>query len=65
MVQDTKEKVTLIQKQMLTAQSRQKIYADKHRCKLELKVGDLVYLKVSPMWGVMRFDNKDKLSPSV
>jgi hypothetical protein len=30
MVQDTKEKVVLIHKRMLTAQSRQKSYADKN-----------------------------------
>jgi len=62
-LQDTKEKVALIRKQMLTAQSRQKNYVDKHRCKLEFPVGDLVYLKVSPMWNVWHFGNKGKLSP--
>jgi hypothetical protein len=41
MVQDSKEKIALIQKRMLTAQSRQKSYADKHRYKLEFEVGDL------------------------
>jgi ribosomal protein L21E len=48
---------------MLNAQSRQKSYADKHRHKHEFEVGDLVYLKVSPMRGVMCFGNKGKLSP--
>jgi hypothetical protein len=48
---------------MLTAQSRQKSYADKHHCKLEFAVGDLVYLKVSPMQNVWRFGNKSKLNP--
>jgi len=48
---------------MLTAQSRQKSYADKHRRKLEFEVGDHVYLKVSPMRGVWRFGNKGKLNP--
>jgi hypothetical protein len=48
---------------MLTAQSRQKRYADKHHRKLEFDVGDLVYLKVSPMRGVMRFGKKGKLGP--
>jgi hypothetical protein len=33
-IQDMKDKVALIQKRMLTAQSRQKNYADKNRCKL-------------------------------
>jgi hypothetical protein len=48
-VQDTKDKIALIRKRMLTAQSRQKSYADQHRRKLEFKVGDQVFLKVSPM----------------
>ena len=30
---------------------------------MEFEVGDLVYLKVSPMKGVMRFGKKGKLSP--
>lgn len=48
---------------MLTAQSRQKSYADKHRRQLEFNVGDLVYIKVSPIKGVVRFGKKGKLSP--
>jgi hypothetical protein len=48
---------------MLTAQSRQKSYADQHRRKLEFEVGDQVFLKVSPMKGVIRFGKKGKLSP--
>jgi hypothetical protein len=48
---------------MLTSQSQHKSYVDKHRWKLEFEVGDLVYLKVSPMRGVWRFGNKGKLSP--
>jgi hypothetical protein len=47
---------------MLTAQSRQKSYTYKHRRQLEFNVGDLVYLKVSPMKGVVRFGKKGKLS---
>jgi ribosomal protein L21E len=62
-VQDMKEKITPIRKRMLTAQSRQKSYADMHHRKLEFMVGDLVYLKVSPMMNVWRFGNKGKLSP--
>ncbi|KAL5551009.1 hypothetical protein UlMin_001185 [Ulmus minor] len=48
---------------METAQSRQKSYADKRRRPLEFQVGDLVFLKVAPMKGVMRFGKKGKLSP--
>jgi hypothetical protein len=47
---------------MLAAQSRQKSYADTRRRKLEFEVGDQVFLKVSPMKGVMRFGKKGKLS---
>ncbi|KAL5541142.1 hypothetical protein UlMin_044374 [Ulmus minor] len=48
---------------METAQTRQKSYADKRRRSLEFQVGDLVFLKVAPMKGVMRFGKKGKLSP--
>jgi hypothetical protein len=47
---------------MLTIEIQQKSYVDKHHRELEFKVGELVYLKVSPMQGVMRFGNKSKLS---
>jgi hypothetical protein len=45
------------------AQSRQKIYADQKRRTWEPNVGDMVYLKVSPMKGIKRFRIKGKLSP--
>jgi hypothetical protein len=48
---------------MSAAQSRKKSYADNRRRPLEFKVGDCVFLKVSPMRGVMRFGKKGKLSP--
>ncbi|KAH0706733.1 hypothetical protein KY289_011809 [Solanum tuberosum] len=43
--------------------SRQKSYTDVRRRALEFEVDDWVYLKVSPMKGVMRFGKKGKLSP--
>ncbi|KAL5568108.1 hypothetical protein UlMin_024683 [Ulmus minor] len=48
---------------MKTAQSHQKSYADKRRRPLKFQVGDLVFLKVAPMKGVMQFGKKGKLSP--
>ena len=48
---------------MLTAQSRQKSYADVKRRDLEFSVGDEVLLKVSPTKGVVRFGTRGKLSP--
>jgi hypothetical protein len=45
------------------AQSRQKSYADLKRRTCEPQVGDMVYLRVSPMKGVHHFGVKGKLSP--
>ena len=53
----------MIQSRLLTAQSRQKSYADRRVRPLEFMVGDRVWLRVSPMKGVMRFGRKGKLSP--
>ena len=46
LIRDTSEKVSLIQQRLLTAQSRQKSYADVRRRPLEFEVGDHVFLKV-------------------
>ncbi|WVZ69530.1 hypothetical protein U9M48_018303 [Paspalum notatum var. saurae] len=48
---------------MRVAQSRQKSYADLRRRDLTFKVDDFVYLKVSPMRGIWRFNMKGKLAP--
>ncbi|WMV25481.1 hypothetical protein MTR67_018866 [Solanum verrucosum] len=45
------------------AQSHQKSYTDGMRRELEFEIDDWVYLKVSPMNGIMRFGKKGKLSP--
>ena len=63
LIQITLEKIEVIRKKLQTAQSRQKSYADKRRCDLEISVGDCVFLKVSPTKGVFRFGKKGKLSP--
>ena len=62
LVKDTSKNVDLIRKNLLTAQSRQKSYADKRRQPLEFKVGDHVFLKVMPKKGVIGFDKQGKLS---
>ena len=56
LIRDTYEKVDLIRKCLLTAQSRQKGYTDKGRRPIEFEVGDHVFLKVMPKRGVIRFD---------
>ena len=48
---------------MQTAYSRQKSYAGHRRRDLEFEKGDKVYLKISPMKGVVRFFKKRKFSP--
>ena len=57
------EKINLIYKRLQTAQNRQKSYYDNSRRKVEFEVGDMIFLKVAPMKGVMRFQKKGKLSP--
>ncbi|XP_059639261.1 uncharacterized protein LOC132281583 [Cornus florida] len=62
-VLETTEKIKLIRQRLLTAQSRQKSYADKRRRPLSFEVGDHVFLRVSPRKGLMRFGKSGKLSP--
>ncbi|WVZ52037.1 hypothetical protein U9M48_003132 [Paspalum notatum var. saurae] len=45
------------------AQYRQRSYADVHSRDLAFKVDDHVYLKVSPIRGIRRFNMKGKLAP--
>ncbi|XP_060212075.1 uncharacterized protein LOC132639651 [Lycium barbarum] len=63
LVQQALENVALIRERLQTAQSRQKSYADKKVRDTEFMKGEKVFLKVSPMKGVMRFGRKGKLSP--
>jgi hypothetical protein len=60
---EAEEKVKMIQERLQTAQLRQKHYADRRRRQIEYKVGDHVYLKVSPFKGTKRFQEKGKLAP--
>ena len=61
-IKDTSENVSLIRQCLLTAQSRQKSYADVRRRPLEFEFGDHVFLKVMPKKGVVRFGKCGKLS---
>jgi len=62
-IKDAKEQVAKVRENLKIAQTRQKIYADKRKRDLSFKVGDYVYLKVSPLRGIMRFHIKGKLAP--
>ena len=63
LIKDTSEKVDLIRKRLLMAQSRQKNYADIRRRLLEFEVGDHVFLKVMPKRGLVKFGKRGKLVP--
>ncbi|XP_052627225.1 uncharacterized protein LOC128133734, partial [Lactuca sativa] len=62
-VLQTAEQIQQVRQRLLTAQSRQKSYADRRRSELEFQVGDFVLLKVSPWKGVIRFRKRGKLGP--
>ncbi|XP_027775073.1 uncharacterized protein LOC114078415 [Solanum pennellii] len=52
------EKVRMIRDRLATAYNRRKSYVDNKKRALEFEVGDHVFLKISPMKGVMRFAKK-------
>ncbi|PKU85077.1 hypothetical protein MA16_Dca027621 [Dendrobium catenatum] len=59
---DATKKIRLIRDRLKAVQDRQNKYYDaKHRF-VEFEVGEFVFLKVSPMKGVKRFDKIGKLS---
>src|SRR3954464_4854891 len=62
-LKEAEEKVHKIHEHLKIAQSRQKSYADKRRRELTFNVGEFVYLKVSPLKGMQRFQLKGKLAP--
>lgn len=62
-MEETTKKVFVIRKNLRVTQSRHKWYVDNRRRNLALEVGDHVFLKVSQMKGLLRFGNKEKLSP--
>ena len=62
-LRDVEEQVRMIRDNLRVAQSLQKSYADTRRRELVFEVGDYVYLKVSPMRSVRRFNMKGKLAP--
>ena len=52
----------MIRNRLKTTYSRLKSYGENRRRDLEFEVGDMVYLTISPMKGVMRFCKNVKLS---
>ena len=62
-IQDVAEEVALIKRRLETTASGQKSYTDLKNRDVEFQDGDYIFLKVSPMKDVMRFDKKGKLAP--
>ncbi|XP_016164459.1 uncharacterized protein LOC107606978 [Arachis ipaensis] len=63
LVEETTEKIKKIRARILTAQSRQKSYADQRRKSLEFEVGEHVFLSVTPTTGIGRAIKTKKLNP--
>ncbi|KAK8659178.1 hypothetical protein V6N13_029388 [Hibiscus sabdariffa] len=63
LIRKSEETVRLIRNRLKEAFDRQKSCADRRRKDIEFKVGDQVFLKVSPWKKVLRFGRKGKLSP--
>jgi hypothetical protein len=62
-IEEAEQLVQLVRENLRVAQTRQKSYADVHRRDLTIAVVDHVYLKVSPMRGIHRFNGRGKLAP--
>lgn len=63
LVHDTLSKVKIIRERLVATQSRKKAYVDNRRRELEFMVGDMVFLNVSSMKGIMWLEIRGKLSP--
>ncbi|TYK08839.1 pol protein [Cucumis melo var. makuwa] len=63
LVQSTNEAIQKIKARMQAVQSRQKSYVYMRWKYLEFDVGDKVFLKVTAMNGILRFEKKENLSP--
>ena len=63
LVRQTTEQVKRIKERILTAQSRQKSYADKRRKVLEFQEREHIFLKITPTTGIVRAMRVKKLSP--
>jgi hypothetical protein len=62
-LQEAEKQVHMVTENLRVAQSRQKSYIDHRRRELSFEVGDIVYLKVSPMRGFRHFKVRGKLTP--
>ena len=63
MLQDLEQQVKRIREHLITAQDRQKKYADKKRIDQKFLVGDKVFLRVRPRKSPIRYGKGSKLAP--
>ena len=63
LVRDSTKKIQIIRERLKVAQDRQKSYANTRPKDLEFEMDDLVFLKVAPWKGVIRFQKRGKLNP--
>ena len=61
-MQVTSKKVKVVPDNLKTARDRQRSYADNRRRDLQFKIGDRIFLNISPWKGVLRFRRRGKLS---
>jgi hypothetical protein len=64
-VEEAEQLVQRVRENLRVAQTRQKSYTDVRHRDLTFAVGDHVYLKVSPMRGIRRFNVRGKLHRSI
>ena len=57
------EKIQIVKERLKVTQDRQKSYADTRWKDLEFEVEDMVFPKVAPWKGVIRFQKRGKLNP--
>lgn len=60
---DDDRSIKVINDNFKFSNNRQKSYTDNHSRALEFKIGDKIFLKLSPWKGVIRFGRKGNLIP--
>ncbi|WVZ53910.1 hypothetical protein U9M48_004796 [Paspalum notatum var. saurae] len=63
LIRDAEQQIKMVRENLRVARSGRRRAADVRRRDLTFKVDDFVYLKVSPMRGIRRFNMKGKLAP--
>ncbi|MGV4301202.1 hypothetical protein ACPWSN_24180, partial [Pandoraea pneumonica] len=60
---ETEKKIRTVRKKLRIAQSRQKNYTDNRRRKLTFETENYIYLRITPLRKIHRFQTKNKLTP--